>query len=155
MEETYGPPVVLLFGLPVGIAYDELVDMVSDGAPVATQRGDLVIRVVDRAAADRGFLDWEVQRALQECYDNNSDSVDSDATSTPLELPCPVVYCSGLANQEMMDAYNIIAREIYAETDGAMRAACAKAVAPAMQKTVRQVIGEITGDHMDAINVWT
>jgi hypothetical protein len=68
------------------------------------------------------------------------------------QSPCPVIYFSGISNAEMMATYRIISGEIYEETGGAANAACAKAVPPAMDKPLRQVIEEITGDHLDAIS---
>ena len=65
--------------------------------------------------------------------------------------PCPVLYFSGVSNKEMMDTYNIIANEIYAETNGVHWPACAKVVRPALDKSMRQVLEEISGDHADAM----
>jgi hypothetical protein len=65
----------------------------------------------------------------------------------------PVLYFSGFRNQEMMNVYNILGKEIYEETGGQSNAACAKAVPNAMQKPLRQVFDEICGDHSNAIAV--
>jgi hypothetical protein len=67
--------------------------------------------------------------------------------------PTPVLYFSGVTNTEMMDTYKIIANEIYAETNSRHWPACAKAVPAAMKKPLRQVIGEISGDHADAMKI--
>jgi hypothetical protein len=67
--------------------------------------------------------------------------------------PCPVLYFSGVTNDEMMDTYRIIANEIYAETDGAYWPACAIAVPNAMDKSLSRVIREISEDHADAMRM--
>ena len=67
--------------------------------------------------------------------------------------PTPVLYFSGVTNTEMMDTYKIIANEIYAETNSRHGPACAKAVPAAMKKPLRQLIGEISGDHADAMKI--
>jgi len=66
---------------------------------------------------------------------------------------CPVLYFSGVSNTEMMETYNIMSNEIYEETNGLHWPACAKAVKPAMTKSLRQVLGEISGDHADAMRL--
>ena len=78
----------------------------------------------------------------------NNDDNDNDNDNDR----CPVIYCSGLINSEMMATYNILAKEIYLESFGNTQAACAKAVPPAMEKTLKQIIMEITGDHMAALS---
>jgi hypothetical protein len=69
--------------------------------------------------------------------------------------PCPVLYFSGVTNEEMMDTYRIIANEIYSETSGVHWPACAKVVPNAMGKSLGQVITEISGDHADAMRMST
>ena len=160
MDDKYGPPVILLFGFPEGIDDYEIQDMVSDGAPLAcaSEYGVKVKRINDYGA-NSIWLDFSMRDVLQRVMDERSDektvfNVDvSTAESirhSDWQPSCPVVYCSGLSNSEMMATYRIIAREIYEETGGA-QAACAKAVLPAMDKSVRQVITEIAGDHIDAM----
>lgn len=53
----------------------------------------------------------------------------------------------------MMETYQIMANEIFEETGGVHWPACAKAVPPAAGKSLRQVIGEISGDHADAMRM--
>ena len=153
--DTFGPgPAILLHGCPAGVTDDELKDMIEDGAPEATKAGvgGVICRRID--AASTSLLDGTVQDALdtvvKEGRTGSSESVaGGGATSQP---PCPVIYFSGISNAEMMATYRIISSEIYEETGGAANAACAKAVPPAMDKLLRQVIEEITGDHLDAIS---
>ena len=153
--DTFGPgPAILLYGCPAGVTDDELKDMIEDGAPEATKVGvgGVICRRID--ASSTSLLDRTVQDALdtvvKEGRTGSSGSiVGGEATSQP---PCPVIYFSGISNTEMMATYRIISSEIYEETGGAANAACAKAVPPAMDKPLRQVIEEITGDHLDAIS---
>ena len=186
MDDRFGPPVVLLFGVPPGIDDEEIKDMVTDGAPIAssTDIGIRVKRINDTNSKDLSNLIWlnlSVKDALDGIMEEPSLSVDSSTSNVqvssirpvpkiPTEssvgkmsgaddeqndtdwiLPCPVIYCSGLSNSEMMETYHIIAQEVFEETGGTARAACAKVVPPALEKSIKRVIMEITGDHMDAL----
>jgi hypothetical protein len=51
----------------------------------------------------------------------------------------------------MMQAYNIIAREMYEESGGTANAVCVKVVEPAMGKLFRQLLEEVSGGHQDAM----
>lgn len=155
--DTFGPgPAILLYGCPAGVTDDELKDMVEDGAPEATTKaaGGVICRRVD--ATSTSLLDMTVKEALEQVVKegNRSDGSTSESgVFGGVEIaPCPVIYFSGISNAEMMATYRIISGEIYEETGGAANAACAKAVPPAMDKPLRQVIEEITGDHLDAIS---
>ena len=64
-----------------------------------------------------------------------------------------MLYFSGVTNQEMMETYNIMANEVYQETQGVHWPACAKVVEPALNKSLRQVLTEISGDHADAMRM--
>lgn len=150
--DTFGPgPVILLYGCPRGVTDDELKDMIEDGAPKASKSSSdgVICRRID--ASDASLLNMSVGTALEKIAGG-----EVAATATPLDEespqpPCPVIYFSGISNDEMMATYRIISSEMYEETGGAANAACAKAVPPAMEKPLRQVIEEITGDHLDAI----
>mmetsp|Transcript_28015 Transcript_28015/g.80980 ORF Transcript_28015/g.80980 Transcript_28015/m.80980 type:complete len:223 (-) Transcript_28015:348-1016(-) len=153
--DTFGPgPAMLLYGCPAGVTDDELKDMIEDGAPEATKAGvgGVICRRIDDATTS--LLDMTVQGALEKVVKEGSKiSSESIAGGGVTSQPaCPVVYFSGISNAEMMATYRIISSEIYEETGGAANAACAKAVPPAMDKTLRQVVEEITGDHLDAIS---
>jgi hypothetical protein len=67
------------------------------------------------------------------------------------EKYAPIIYFSGFAHDEMMNTYNIISNEIFQETQGRAKAACAKVVEPAMQKNVCQLLSEISNDHAQAM----
>ena len=176
-EDTLGPPVVLLYEVPETIDMEEFGDMVCDGMPCRTVvdgltnndnddgRGEssVVIRRIDGLKGEE-LLDCSVQDALEKLVHSDHDTRKSPSIPTPpssniivssppttAEGPCPVLYFSGVTNKEMMDTYNIIANEIYQETNGVHWPACAKVVKPALEKTMRQVLEEISGDHADAM----
>jgi hypothetical protein len=74
----------------------------------------------------------------------------------------PVLLFSGFRNNEMLNVYNLLGREIYAEAlTGAFpsltpaSAACAKAIPRAMTKPLRQVLSEVADDHRDALRLDT
>jgi len=154
--DTFGPgPAILLYGCPAGVTDDELKDMIEDGAPEATKAGvrGVICRRID--ATSTSLLDLTVEEALEEVVQRGSKSSSESivgGVAIASQPPCPVIYFSGISNAEMMATYRIVSSEIYEETGGAANAACAKAVPPAMDKPLRQVIEEITGDHLDAIS---
>lgn len=152
--DTFGPgPVILLYGCPSGVTDDELKDMIEDGAPEASKASSdgVICRRID--SSDKSLLDMGVGEALENIVQSKAAAAAAANTSEEPEIqpPCPVIYFSGISNEEMMATYRIISSEIYEETGGTANAACAKAVPPAMEKSLRQVIEEITGDHLDAI----
>jgi hypothetical protein len=154
--DTFGPgPAILLYGCPAGVTDDELKDMIEDGAPEATKAGvrGVICRRIDTTSTS--LLDLTVKEALEEVVQRGSKSSSESivgGVAIASQPPCPVIYFSGISNAEMMATYRIVSSEIYEETGGAANAACAKAVPPAMDKPLRQVIEEITGDHLDAIS---
>lgn len=167
--DTFGPgPAILLYGCPAGVTDDELRDMIEDGAPDATAKaaGGVICRRLGVDATSTSLLDMTVKEALEQVVKEGNESEESSSESGGVvgsveipsqpqqqqQPPCPVIYFSGISNAEMMATYRIISSEIYEETGGAANAACAKAVPPAMDKPLRQVIEEITGDHLDAIS---
>jgi hypothetical protein len=103
------------------------------------------------------LLDLPLQDALERVVVVASQSSAATTPDTTLSTDagilstCPVLLFSGFSNKEMMAAYNIIAEEIHQETAGQAMAACAKAVPNAMQKQLRQVLEEISGDHQNAL----
>ena len=159
--DTFGPgPAILLYGCPGGVTDEELKDMVEDGAPDATTKaaGGVICRRID--ATSTSLLDMTVKEALEQVVKEGNKRMSTSESGivggieipSQQQPPCPVIYFSGISNAEIMATYRIISSEIYEETGGAANAACAKAVPPAMDKPLRQVIEEITGDHLDAIS---
>jgi len=143
---------------------DEFGDMVGDGMPrrkvvdgISTGENEVMIRRVEgmdeNGEGGDELLDFSVQDALNRVVQDaaTTSSTTAMVTSSSSTGPCPVLYFSGVSNKEMMDTYNIIANEIYAETNGVHWPACAKVVRPALEKSMRQVLSEISGDHADAI----
>jgi hypothetical protein len=169
-EERFGPgPILLLYNLPSGIGDEELVEMVSDGAPsLLKKEGEYIICRLDEQSPG---LDLSMQEALgalvseqkvgagaavrfASLLDHTSDPTSSLPTQlNPTLHTAPVLLFSGVGNSEMRSVYNIIGKEIYDETAGAASPACAKAVPNAMAKPLGQVLSEIAGDHQDAMRL--
>jgi hypothetical protein len=157
-DSEYGPgPIMLLSNIPSSIENDEILDMLADGAPKAHKKGIQLCRL-DSSTADV-FLDQSLRQALDSVALLSSKKVDN--TSSPSQNPffgtdagilakCPVLFFSGFSNTEMMAAYGIIGQEIFQEMAGQATPACAKAVPAAMNKPLRQVLEEVSGDHLDA-----
>jgi hypothetical protein len=169
-DAPYGPgPLILMYAIPKSMDDDELLDMAADGMPDA--RG-VVIRRIEGVVldADEGreaegdhLLGLTVEEALNRAFNDGRQFVSPvKEYNTPVvstqqqhseEDPCPVLYFSGVTNSQMMSTYRIMANEIYQETNGIHWPACAKVVKPAMQKSLRQVLMEISGDHADAMRI--
>jgi hypothetical protein len=158
--ESFGPgPALLLYNVPSGLLDEELIEMLEDGAPVASQRGISLARLSTNDATP--VLDQSLQDALEQVVatGNNNSNNPTTSTSSPELLSTdagilasvPVLFFSGFSDAEMMASYNIIGEEIYQEVGGQVTAACAKAVPNAMNKPLRQVLEEISGDHQDAM----
>eukprot|EP00531_Pseudo-nitzschia_arenysensis_P005399 CAMPEP_0116125840 /NCGR_PEP_ID=MMETSP0329-20121206/6019_1 /TAXON_ID=697910 /ORGANISM="Pseudo-nitzschia arenysensis, Strain B593" /LENGTH=275 /DNA_ID=CAMNT_0003619895 /DNA_START=62 /DNA_END=890 /DNA_ORIENTATION=+ len=174
-EQFMGPgPVVLLYKIPDGIVDDEVRDILEDGAPSATKRGISIARIpaimegrklysLKESSNDDGndssvsLIDLSLEEALETVMKNPPKSSPSQTTSTTTTSGSgsPVVIFSGFSNQEMMASYNILGEEIYKETAGYGKGeylACATAVPNAMNKPLRQVLEEISGDHAEAMS---
>lgn len=163
-DTPYGPgPLILMYAIPKNMYDDELYDMIEDGMPttkgVVMRRLDDVLLHEDSARVndDDSLLDRSVEDALHLIMADGNKMRQSGDLNTHIAVrntesdPCPVLYFSGVNNKEMMDTYRIIANEVYKETNGVHWPACAKVVEPAMQKSMRQVLIEISGDHTDAM----
>ncbi|KAL3796900.1 hypothetical protein HJC23_008853 [Cyclotella cryptica] len=169
-DAPYGPgPLILMYAVPKSMDDDEMRDMAADGMPDVK---GVVIRRIEGVALDgdegrntKGddLLDLTVQEALDAAFNEGSKLVtpikeyNTAVVSTQQQHsendPCPVLYFSGVTNSQMMSTYRIMANEIYEETNGIHWPACAKVVKPAMQKSLRQVLMEISGDHADAMKI--
>jgi hypothetical protein len=148
-DTTFGPgPVLVCYGIPNGIDDDEILDMVADGAPLATQQKAKIVRL---SSTDDSFLDQTVKAALQEFVEGSQPDRNNYVPEAFLDVP--VLFFSGFHNYEMTEVYNILGREIFEETSGQATPACAKAVPNAMNKPLRQVLTEISGDHKDAMSI--
>ncbi|KAL7546305.1 hypothetical protein ACHAWF_009634 [Thalassiosira exigua] len=162
-DESFGPgPLVLMYAVPSSMDDDEIWDMVEDGMP-RRDGGSVIVRRIAGMDADgsRGdaLLDRTVGGALDEAMAKGGSRPSGDAAVNPSAVesieggPCPVLYFSGVTNAEMMETYRIVANEIYEETGGVHWPACAKVVRPAMEKSLRQVLTEISGDHADSMRM--
>lgn len=163
--DAFGPgPLIVLYAFPDTIDDEELRDMISDGMP-SSQSKVLLARI---PANDD--LTLTVSEALTKVVEEEgSDGLGKNGSSDGLGLnagslrplqqydassqPCPVLYFSGVSNEEMMSTYRIIANEVYEETGGVHWAACAKVVPPALTKSMQQVLEEISSDHADAMRL--
>ncbi len=166
---TFGPgPIILLYNIPDGILDEELRDMIDDGIS-SSKPGEVVFSRLHTSDLE-SIGEMTVQQVLNNTMEKklanystltsqSERSVDGSFKTTPIgsngsqenESYVPILYFSGISNSEMMKTYNIIGREIYEESGGMANAACAKAVAPAMGKSFRRILEEISGDHTDAI----
>jgi len=152
-SDTFGPgPLILMYAVPASLGNDELMDMVEDGMP---NRQDVVIRRIP--SEDKGgdeLLGLTVEDALEKAMKLGCNKVETPlVVSSQQDETCPLLYFSGVSNNEMMDTYRIIANEIYEETNRVHWPACAKVVSPAMKKPLRKVLLEISGDHADAMKM--
>jgi len=165
-DDIFGPgPLIIMYSVPVTIQNDELLDMIEDGMPQRTRDDITIQRLVgmdkNGEGGDVDYLDCTVEDALNRAMKSSDSSNSSGGTnpSSPIvssaaeQGPCPVLYFSGVTNCEMMETYNIIANEVYEETGGIHWPACAKVVPPAMKKSMRQVLTEISGDHAEAMKI--
>jgi hypothetical protein len=171
--DIFGPgPLVVLYNVPAGVTKEEIQDMMADGAPQAFAKGIKLYRInssstgTEREDDDPTVLDQPMQQALEnmmmmaETF-SSSNSLDDASFQGPTLLttsmadPVVVILFSGFTNAEMLAAYNILASEIYQETQQSILPACAKAVPNAMQKPLRQVLEEIGGDHQEAMSMDT
>ena len=182
-QDVFGPgPLVLLYNVPNNIQDEELQAMMEDGAPSATKTasksynsGIKLYRIYPRDLEQQMEQDGADSHLHSRSHSHAEDTVlqvleqameqtqavipvsasapISDASHNYSHNHIPILYFSGISNQEMMQCYNIIAREIYEETDGMANPACAKVVQPAMGKMFKQLVEEISGDHADAIKI--
>jgi hypothetical protein len=169
---------LLAYNVPTNIKDEELEAMMEDGAPVATETarkkynsGIKIHRMHPRDLEQMEKADATVLQVLEHAMEPVAVSsppphpatMDDDATPDFLgeimddrddpntNTSIPILYFSGISNQEMMQCYNIIAREVYEETNGMANPACAKVVEPAMGKIFKQLVEEISGDHAGAM----
>ena len=175
MNDSFtGPgPVVLLYRIPGRIDEEEVLDMLSDGAPKATSKGISIALLTDKNDDDDDddassllIDDLSLGEALKTVMNNRpkgaakrlppppplaASGFGSDSSSSG----SPVALFSGFSNSEMMESFNILGQEVFREamsTQGkGQYLACATAVPNAMNKPLRQVLDEISGDHADAM----
>jgi hypothetical protein len=140
-----------LYNAPSDIDDDEILDMIHDGAPLAYKQGVKLYRI-HTEDLDTRLGEKTVESVLHEAIQAESSNTRTGKMKEADEkMTVPILYFSGFNNSEMMSVYNIIAQEIYMETQGLANPACAKAVEPAMKKPFRQLLEEISGDHLQAI----
>ena len=163
-SDVFGPgPALLLVDCPKGISTEEIRDMVEDGAPNASSKeGVFIHRVVTsnktvNVEEKDSIFDKNVRDVFElivenKLYSNEALNAFDSVISSSIDI-VPLLYFSGFSNKEMLETYKIISREIFEETGGTARPACAKFVQPAAFKSLQQVIEEVRGDHRDAIRM--
>lgn len=150
-QDVFGPgPALLLYHVPNGIDDGEIQDVLSDGAPKAFRKGVVLARLDQTCDS---LLDQSVQDALNQVVSGQWVSSESLATDAGILASGPVLFFSGFTDAEMMATYNILGQEINQETGGQVSPACAKAVPNSSQKPLRQIFGEILGDHQNAMRM--
>jgi hypothetical protein len=154
-QQTYGPgPLIVLYKIPSGVLDDEIQDMVADVAPNACSKGVVLYRIFDN---DDALLDETLETSLTKMMmaTKSERSLSTTQAASPYYMGAdsPVLLFSGFYNSEMMAVYNLLGKEMYEETGGRADPALAKAVANAMSKPLRQVFGEICGDHEESKKV--
>lgn len=165
--DAYGPgPLLLLYNVPDAIDDLEIRDMMEDAAPHASQQCR-IFRLDDNEDSPtvsdlldltlQGALD-EMMRSSQPLSSLSDNTIPSPTAASQSRIGTPVLYFSGFTNTDMMAVYSILGPEILAETKSyssderqTLPAACAKVVPPAISKSLRQVLFEITEDHEDAM----
>lgn len=154
-EDVVGPgPLILLYNVPDGIDDEEIQAMIEDGAPNASKEKGVLFHRIFPADLENVYQESTVADVLGKSLELAQDSKRSDSNNSESSVSyahTPILYFSGISNSEMMKTYNIIAGEIYQETQGAAKAACAKVVTPALKKNFRQLFEEISGDHAEAM----
>jgi len=144
-DSAFGPgPLLLLFNFPSGINDSEIDDMLADGAPIASASFVKTIRT-EKLHNVESLYSQPLGTALDLLTSMRVHN--EEVKQEDLKSGTCILYFSGFSNEEVVSAYNIIASEVYAETDGTIVPACAKAVPGAIQKPLGQVIDEIVGDH--------
>jgi len=168
-DDTFGPgPLILMYAVPDTMDDGKLKDMVENSIPGRVKEGIVIRRMsgmgMNREGGNDALLDLTVEEALNEAMgvQSNRDTAAPSLVGVPAEKPttspeedgpCPVLYFSGISNSEMMETYETISNEIYEETSGVHWPACAKVVPPAMAKSMRWVLTEISEDHADAMRM--
>ena len=146
--KSFGPgPLLLLYNVPAGIEDEEVHDMLEDGAPAACRKGCHIYRFTGDG---NSLLDLPLQDSLEKIARREQPPIQIETTAASVTSGIPVIFFSGFENKEMLATYNILSQEIHAESGGKFTPACAKAVPNAMEKPLRQVLEEISGDHSDA-----
>eukprot|EP00429_Kryptoperidinium_foliaceum_P003886 CAMPEP_0176027888 /NCGR_PEP_ID=MMETSP0120_2-20121206/13680_1 /TAXON_ID=160619 /ORGANISM="Kryptoperidinium foliaceum, Strain CCMP 1326" /LENGTH=234 /DNA_ID=CAMNT_0017361093 /DNA_START=26 /DNA_END=730 /DNA_ORIENTATION=- len=154
-DEEYGPgPALIFYNVPQGIQDEELVDMLRDGAPKAIKKGVSLSRMDTSTTND--WMDLSLEDALKKVVRTSKDprtreGPDPLTTDAGLLATTPVLFFSGFTKSEMLATFQIISHEVHKETQGRLSVACAMAVANAMEKPLRQVLLEVSGDHLEVM----
>ena len=152
-DEEYGPgPALIFYNVPQGIQDEELVDMLRDGAPKAIKKGVSLLRMDTSTTSE--WMDMSLEDALKKVVLHSKDpsflnEPDPLTTDAGLLATTPVLFFSGFTNREMMSTFQIISHEVHKETQGRLSVACAMAMPNSMSKRLRQVLLDVSGDHLE------
>jgi hypothetical protein len=154
-DEEFGPgPALIFYNVPQGIQDEELVDMLRDGAPKAIKKGVSLLRMDTSTTSD--WMDMSLEDALKKVVRQSKDpsflnEPDPLTTDAGLLATTPVLFFSGFTNREMMSTFQIISHEVHKETQGRLSVACAMAMPNSMSTCLRQVLLDVSGDHLEVI----
>ena len=157
-DDTPGP-LILMYAVPDSMDDEEFMDMIEDGMGAKDEHGVVIQRIAGTVDCENyELLDLTVGEALTKAMKDGTSAAPSSspfvsAIADYNNTHCPVLLFSGISNTDMMSTYRIVANEIYEETGGVHWPACAKVVKPAMSKSLRQVLEEISGDHAEAMRI--
>lgn len=150
--KSFGPgPLLVIYNCPPGIDNEEIGDMIQDVAPIAHKSACRIHRIHSNSQLE---LDMPMGKVLERIVGGELSCPEESAgeTSTTSQTEDSVVLLfSGFRQPEMMAVYEVLGQEIFDETCGRSSPACAMAVPNAMNKPLRQVLEEISGDHKNAI----
>mmetsp|Transcript_22703 Transcript_22703/g.46525 ORF Transcript_22703/g.46525 Transcript_22703/m.46525 type:complete len:203 (+) Transcript_22703:135-743(+) len=134
-----GPPVIILGGFSMTMS--NVKKIVEKSAPKAWERGIIVRRA--EAKSD----EMKISDFLNESAAGDWDDVDSAVIGDIWVTP--VVFFSGINNEDLRLIARGLVGTLFQETGS--QAAVAKAVPPAMEKTVGDLFREVSRDHSEAV----
>jgi hypothetical protein len=150
--DAFGPPAVLLHAFPVPLA--EAQDVVAEALDIEVEDiRDGGLAVAHLAPGAYGQSLASVLGAAEVSVSTAPPSAsgyfrDAYAPSDILGST-PIVYFSGMPNEDVRAAARALVGHLYEKTGA--RAGMAKAVPPAMDKLLGDLLGEIEGDHEEAM----
>lgn len=150
--DAFGPPAILLHGIPLPL--DVCQGIVSEALDIELQDiqdGGLAVAHLSAAAYGQSL------ETVLEAASISTSTAPPSATgyfqdAAPIAAgvsAVPIVYFSGMPNGDVKAAAAAIIGRVFEETG--QRAGLAKAVPPAMEKLLGDLLGEIEGDHQDAL----
>ena len=147
--EAFGPPAILLHGFPLQL--DEAQSIIAAALDIEIEDiKDGGLAVVHLSTAAYG---QRLQTVLEAATISTSTAWPSSSGYFSAEAESattPIIYFSGMPNNDVRASARALIGRLY-EVSG-MRAGFAKAVPPAMEKVLEDLLGEIAGDHEEALS---